>query len=191
MVLARSYHCRVRTLLLACILGVGGSHAEPPEEPRERAELLWREGANLHVEREYEAAVERFRRALALHPTARTHTWLAWSLSRMGRMQEAVTHCRRSIALDPEYPNAYNDLGSYLIDLDRPREAERWLRQALEFDDYCCPHYAWYHLGRALLLQGRIDEAMEALETSLQHRSNYRPPLQLLIMLRLLDLRAA
>lgn len=191
MVLTRTIRRWIPVLLLAPAIGFGDAGIEQPDSPQARADALWREGASLHVEQRYEAAAERFRDALALHASARTHTWLAWSLSRLGHTREAVRHCRRSIEIDPDYPNAYNDLGSYLIDLDRPREAEKWLRRALDFDSYCCPHYAWYHLGRSLLLQGRIEAAMEALETSLQHRSNYRPPLQLLILLRLLDLRSA
>lgn len=191
MALTRTIRRRLPGLLLVPVLGLGGVHAEPPDSPQARAQVLWREGAALHVEQDYKAAVEHFREALVLHPTARTHTWLAWSLSRMGETRKAVLHCRRSIELDPDYPNAYNDLGSYLVDLERPREAEQWLRRALDFDDYCCPHYAWYHLGRSLLLQGRLDAAMSALETSLQHRSNYRPPLRLLILLRMLDLQVA
>lgn len=182
---------RCLLFLVALVPGLSGVSAGYGNEAQEQAERLWREGATLHVEGDYEAAVKRFRQALALHPVARTHTWLAWSLSRMGRKQEAVEHCRRSIALDPDYPNAYNDLGSYLIDLGQPREAEHWLRRALAFDDYCCAHYAWYHLGRALLLQGRIAEAMKALTAAVQRRPNYRPPAHLLMLLRSLDIKVA
>lgn len=190
------YRIIARILLAGLLLAVvavalfpGSAHGDPPAATR--AEALWLEGARLHVEGRYPLAIERFRAALALHPSGRTHTWLAWSLSRQGELARAIDHCRASIRIDPAYPNAYNDIGSYLVDLQRPREAERWLRRALEFDDYCCPHYAWYHLARALLLQGRPAAAMDAVERSLQRRGNYRPAIRLLILLRTLDLRAA
>lgn len=187
----------IARLLAAPVLALAvgwGAHAmaaadDAPASPRERAEALWQQAAALHVEGRYRAAARRFREAIALQPSARAHTWLAWSLSELGRLDEAVRHCRRSIELDPDYPNAYNDLGAYLVDLDRPREAERWLRAALELDDYCCPHYAWYHLARALLLQGRLEEAHEALQQSLAHHRRYRPALQLLRALRTIDLQ--
>ncbi|MDZ7829832.1 MAG: tetratricopeptide repeat protein [Halofilum sp. (in: g-proteobacteria)] len=181
-------------LMLAALLTAvypDPADGEPSESSTERAEALWLEGATLHVEGDYEAAIARFRAALELRPTGRAHTWLAWSLSELGKLQQAVEHCRISIRIDPAYPNAYNDIGSYLVDLGHPREAERWLRQALEFDDYCCPHYAWYHLARSLLLQGRPAAAMDAVERSVELRSNYRPAVELLILLRMLDLRAA
>jgi len=165
--------------------------AEPPDADAARAEALWLEGASAHVEGRYEDAIKQFRRALALHPTGRAHTWLAWSLSELGDKQAAVRHCRRSIELDPDYPNAYNDIGSYLIDLGRPREAVYWLRQAIAFEDYCCPHYAWYHMGRALLLLGRPEAAIDALEHSVHRRPDYRPALELLALLRVLELRGA
>lgn len=181
-------------LMLAALLAAvypNPADGEPPDPASERAETLWLEGATLHVEGDYEAAIERFRGALELHPTGRAHTWLAWSLSALGKLQQAVDHCRVSIRIDPDYPNAYNDIGSYLVDLGHPREAERWLRKALDFNDYCCPHYAWYHLARSLLLQGRPAAAMDAVEKSVEKRSNYRPAVELLILLRMLDLRAA
>ena len=165
--------------------------AGPADAGAARAEALWLEGASAHVEGRYKDAIERFRQALAIHPSARTHTWLAWSLSESGDKRAAVRHCRRSIELDPAYPNAYNDLGSYLIDLGRPHEALPWLRRAIAFDDYCCPHYAWYHLGRALLLLGRPDAAIEALEHAIDRRPNYRPAIELLVLLRVLELRGA
>lgn len=70
------------------------------------------------------------------------------------------------------------------VDRNRPRETVR-------FDDYCRPHYAWYHLARALLLQGRLEQANEALEQSLAHRPRYRPALRLRRLLQALELHAA
>ena len=194
MALARPIRRGIAALLLApavlCTAGAQPVKTDADETPQARAEALWREGAALHIEGRYESAMERFHEALDLHPTARTHTWLAWSLSYLDKYQEAVDHCRSAIEINPEYPNAYNDLGSYLIELDRPREAEPWLRKATELEDYCCPHYAWYHLARSMVLQGRFEEAYEALEASLEHEPRYRPALQLLRLLRMHELQA-
>lgn len=157
--------------------------------PAERAHQLWKEGAGLHLETDYLGAVERYRRALRLHPTAQTHTYLAWSLSRLGRYREAVSHCRMAIAMDPDYPNAYNDLGAYLVELDRPAEAIPWLQRAAGFDGYCCPHYAHYQLGRAYILQARLEEARRELETALSIRPDYRVARRLLERIRSRQLR--
>lgn len=158
-------------------------------DPAERARALWKEGAGLHLEQKYEAAIVRYRRALKLHATARTHTYLAWSLSKLGRFREAIEHCRRAIELDPDYPNAYNDLGAYLVEVGRPGEAIPWLRRAAAFSDYCCPHYSHYQLGRALLLQAKVPEARRELETSLSIRPNYDLARQLLRGIRARDIK--
>jgi len=174
---------RVAVLVAASALALS-SGAAPAATAAERATELWKEGAGLHLEGDYEGAIALYRDALALRASARIHTYLAWSLSELERYAEAVDHCRRAIDLDAGYPNAYNDLGSYLIDLGRPQEAIPWLRKVLEMSDYCCPHFAYYHLGRAQLLRGQVDEASEALRTALQLRPGFPPAYELLRRIR-------
>lgn len=176
----------LRGLLAAALLSAAAHAGAAPGGDADaagtvdRARALWKEGATLHLEQDYPAAIARYRSALRLHPTARTHTYLAWSLSRLGRYRAAVRHCRRAIELDPGYPNAYNDLGSYLIDLGRPADAIPWLKRAAQFTDYCCPHYVHYQLGRAMLLQARVEDARRELETALSIRPNYTAARRLL-----------
>jgi tetratricopeptide (TPR) repeat protein len=167
-------------LLAVTYAGAALGYDNRSADPTERTQALWKQGAGLHLEGRYEPAIESYRRALRMHPTARTHTYLAWSLSSLGRYDEAVSHCHAAIALDPSYPNAYNDLGSYLVALGRPGEAIQWLRHAAQTPGYCCPHFAYYHLGRALLMQARVEEAQAAFETALALRPRYRPARALL-----------
>jgi len=178
-------------LLLAALQGGAYAYDNGSSEAAEAewARQLWKEGAGLHLEADYQAAIERYRRALELQPTARIHTYLAWSLSRIGRYQEAIRHCRRAIELDPDYPNAYNDLGAYLIDLGRPGQAIPWLRRAIEISDYCCPHYAHYQLGRAFLLQAKVEDARRELKASLSIRPNYGAARRLLQSIRARNLK--
>lgn len=165
--------------------------AEEHTEAAARAHALWKEAAGLHIEGDYEAAIERYRRALEIHATARIHNYLAWSLSELERYEEAASHSRQAIALDPDYPNAYNDLGAYLIEQGKPVEAEPWLREAITMDGYCCTHFAYYQLGRSLLLQSRIREAREALQTALMIHPSYQPAIELLGAMRERGLRGS
>lgn len=160
-----------------------GQNREAPGAAAE-ARALWKEGAVLHVEGRYHEAIDRFRGALALHPTARSHTYLAWSLSGLGRYEEAAAQTRKAIELDPEYPNAYNDLGAYLIELGRPADAMPWLVQAIGMPQYCCPHYSYYQIGRALLVQGHTERAKEALARALVIKPRYRAARSLLHRIR-------
>jgi tetratricopeptide (TPR) repeat protein len=154
------------------------------ESRAEQAESLWKEGAVLHLEKRYGAAIEHFNRSLALQPSARTHTYLAWSLSELERYEEAAAEARKAIELEPDYPNAYNDLGSYLIELKRPGKAIPLLEKAAEMEGYCCPHYAYYQMGRARLMQGRVEAAEEALTIAIKIRPRYRAAHDLLRRIR-------
>jgi tetratricopeptide (TPR) repeat protein len=108
--------------------------AEEPEAPAHlrAAYLLWQEGYQLHLAGAYEEAIKRFEESIELHPTPEAHTFLGWSMSYLGRLEEAIEECQKAIALDPDYGNPYNDIGVYLIDLGRPDEAIGWLEQALD-----------------------------------------------------------
>ncbi|NIR32158.1 MAG: tetratricopeptide repeat protein [Gammaproteobacteria bacterium] len=173
-------------IVLVCLNGTPGwpqSSAPGKATPAEQAHELWREGASLHLEGRYEAAVARFRRAIKLHPTAEAHTYLGWSLSRLGRYEDAITECRRAIELDPQYGNPYNDIGAYLIELGRPDEAVPWLHRALEAERYCCYHFAHFNLGRAFLLKGHVAAARRAFVRALLRNPNYRPALRALELL--------
>lgn len=171
-------------VLLFALLQPGTACGVQGDTPKDRAYSLWKEGAGLHIEKKYTAAIDRYNEALALHPTARTHTYLAWSLSELDRYEEAVVQVRKAIELDPEYPNSYNDLGSYLIELKRPAAAIPWLEKATTMQDYCCPHYSYYQLGRARLMQGRVEAAEEALRASIAVNPRYRPAWELLRLIR-------
>lgn len=180
-----------KACILAAALSLAVMHAaasvggnKDDFDPAEQARAMWKEGAVLHLEEKYEAAVARFHEALELHPSARTRTYLAWSLSKLGRYEEAAAHAREAISLDPDYPNAYNDLGAYLIELKRPEQAIPWLEQAAGMRDYCCPYYSYYQIGRARLMQGRIEEAKEALRGAAAINPRYRPARELLQSIR-------
>ena len=135
-------------LLQAALLFAPGARAQSgdqPEMPDEvRAFVLWEQGYRLHVMGRYEAAVDRFRASIAVLPTAEGHTYLGWSLSMLGGIEEAVAECKKAIALDPDYGNPYNDIGAYLIELGRPEEAIPWFEKAIAAKRYCCyqfPHF--------------------------------------------------
>ena len=174
-------------LLLGAALPAGAG--APGEADARAAHRLWKEAAGLHLEGRYEDAVSLYRRALARHPTARIHNYLAWSLSELDRYREAADHARKAIALDPSYPNAYNDLGAYLIELGRPRDAEPWLRRAMAMEGYCCPHFAHFQMGRALLLEGRVNAASKELRRALAIHPRYRPAVELLREIRRRELQ--
>ena len=181
---------RRRILVLVLIAAFCGANAPLAQEEADdaaayrRAYQLWEEGYLLHMAGEYARAIERLRESIAAHATAEGHTYLGWSLSRLGRLDEAIVECKEAIALDPDYGNPYNDIGVYLIELGRADEAAPWLEKAIRAERYCCYQYAHFNLGRVLLMQGRQEEAERSFEEALAHAPDYLPARQALDWLR-------
>ncbi len=153
--------------------GQPGEGSEIPDQVR--AYALWEQGYVLHLTGRYREAVDSFRKSIAILPTAEGHTFLGWSLSMLGRLEEAIAECHKAIALDPDYGNPYNDIGVYLIDLDRPDEAVPWLEKAISAKRYCCYQFPHYNLGRVRLVQGKLDAAKRSFERALRHDPDYLP----------------
>ena len=77
----------------------------------------------------------------------------------MGRDLEAEASVKKAIAIQPCFPQAYNNLGIILKSLDKPLEAEVSTRKAIELkDDYV---EAYYNLGNILRFIGKSEEAFE------------------------------
>ncbi len=164
---------------LAALLLAPAAHGQSGENPEAsdqlRAFTHWQQGYVLHVNGRYEAAVDRFRESIEILPTAEGHTYLGWSLSMLGDLDEAIAECEKAIALDPDYGNPYNDIGVYLIDLGRPLEAPPWFEKAMVAERYCCYQFPHFNLGRVLAMQGEFGAARRSFERSLRHDPDYLP----------------
>jgi tetratricopeptide (TPR) repeat protein len=111
-------------------------------------------------------AQERYRRALEQDSSYRAAYSSGGFWYYFGRCYgQAEEQHRRTLALDPEDPNACLGLGQLALLRKRWMEAETWARKALELDN--CLVDAYRVLGRALFKQGRIQEAIAAYEKSL------------------------
>lgn len=162
-------------VIFVCLPLEAGEHGQAT--PRQQAYQFWEQGYLLHLIGAYEEAVTMFEKSVGIHPTAEGHTYLGWSMSELGRLEEAIDQCKKAIALDPDYGNPYNDIGVYLIELKRPAEAVPWLEKAMAAKRYCCYQFPHTNLGRVLLGQGRMAEAKRAFERALTHEPDYAPAL--------------
>ena len=173
-------------LVLFLALACGQARAGEVEDRDAIAEAFihWRNGNVLHLAGRYEEAAELFDRSIAAYPTAEGHTFLGWSLSELGRLEDAIGECKKAISLDSDYGNPYNDIGVYLIQLGRPEEAVPWLHKAIAAKRYCCYEFAHANLGRVLLSQGKIDAAKRSFERALSRNPEYVPAIAGLELIR-------
>jgi tetratricopeptide (TPR) repeat protein len=138
----------------------------PDADRRERAVELWQQAYARQMRQEFEEAIELYRESLALFPTAEAHTFLGWTYSFQGRLDEAIAECRKAIALDPDFGNPYNDIGVYLIERGDLSGAIPWLKQAKRAPRYQPRHFPYLNLGRIYLRQGQWPEALRELEAA-------------------------
>ncbi len=136
------------------------------------------------MEGDYDRAVELYRGSLALHPTAEAHTFLGWTYHFQGKIAEAISECKRAIEVDPDFGNPYNDIGAYLIDLERYDEAIPWLERAITAKRYEPRHFPYFNLGRVYLAKNSIHRARELFQKALEVEPRYSLARQALGKLR-------
>lgn len=122
-----------------------------------------------------DAAIELYRKSIAAQPTAEAHTFLGWVYAWQRRFDEAIAECETAIAVDPEFGNPYNDIGSYLIELGRAAEAVPWLQRALRAPRYEPRHYAHTNLARVHAGQDRLFAALAELRAAATLAPDYEP----------------
>ena len=144
------------------------------EERLRKAVELLQEAYRLQMEGELERAIDGYLRSIALHPTAEAHTFLGWTYSFQGRLDEAIEECKEAIAVDADFGNPYNDIGSYLIKLGRHDEAIPWLEKAIAAPRYEPRHYPHCNLGQVYWEQGQLARAMAEFEQALTLAPGYQ-----------------
>src|SRR5438309_1140680 len=151
------------------------------EEPcKDAARRAFQAAYILQSAGELERAADAYERSIRLEATAEAHTFHGWALSFMGRYDAAIEECKRAIEVDPSFGNPYNDIGAYLIELERLDEAIPWLERAISAPRYCCYFYAHTNLARVYLQKGLREKARRALRQALDVNPEYEPAQELL-----------
>jgi tetratricopeptide (TPR) repeat protein len=97
-----------------------------------------------------------------------TESNLGAALQESGRLEEALVHYRRAVALEPTYAPAHNNMGTALRALGWLEQSAGAYRQAIEATaDYPDAHY---NLANALMDLRRADEAIHHLRIAVRAR---------------------
>jgi Tfp pilus assembly protein PilF len=131
---------------------------------RARAIELWREAYGHQMAGELDRAIEVYQESIRVCPTAEAHTFLGWTYSFQGRLEEAAAECHRAIEVDPDFGNPYNDIGVYLMQQDKLDEAIPWLERAKLAKRYEPRQFPYMNLGRIFLKQGKWKDALREFE---------------------------
>lgn len=140
---------------------------------RRRAMKHFYEAYHAQQHRDYDLAIEKYQESIEIFPTAEAHTFLGWTYSFMGELENAIEECQRAIEVDPEFGNPYNDIGAYLIAKGEYHEAVPYLQQALDAKRYRAYHFAHFNLGRACEYQGDILNALRHYKLAVKLEPRY------------------
>lgn len=145
----------------------------PIDEKKRVAVELFEQAYLAQVEKDYDRAIELYRRSIETYPTAEAHTFLGWVYSFDGRYDDAIAECLEAIRVDPTFGNPYNDIGSYLIAKGDLYNCVRWFKRALEaprYESYAFPHF---NLARVFELRGHLLEAARHYGLALEQQPGY------------------
>jgi tetratricopeptide (TPR) repeat protein len=124
-------------------------------------------GRAKYNEKRFEDAVRAFGACLKLDPkNVKAEDYLGLSYEGLGRTDDALAAYRTAITLDadgtPKTPGPYLDLGTLLVESDRPDDAVKYLLQAVELaaGDWRTHR----ELGKAYLQLNRLEEAQTELD---------------------------
>ncbi len=154
---------------------------EGKEEDKITAWNLFQQAYELQRNGKLEEAVDVYKQSINAFPTAEAHTFLGWTYSFLGQLNEAIEECHQAIRQDPDFGNPYNDIGAYLIELNRLDEAIPWLEKASQAKRYENPAFPHMNLGRVYERQGKWDQAVDAYKKSLALSPEYQPAKQALM----------
>jgi Tfp pilus assembly protein PilF len=154
---------------------------EGKEEDKIAAWNLFQQAYEIQMKGQLEEAVDVYKQSIDTFPTAEAHTFLGWTYSFMGQLNEAIEECHRAIHQDPDFGNPYNDIGVYLIELNQLEEAIPWLEKAMKAKRYENPSFPHMNLGRVYERQGEWDQAIDSYKKSLVLSPEYKPAKQALM----------
>lgn len=144
------------------------------ESTQERAIRLFKKAYQHQMNGELDEAVSLYKQSIDAHPTAEAYTFLGWTYSFMGRIDDAIAECHKAIEVDPTFGNPYNDIGAYLLQKGEVDAAIPWLERALKatrYESYCFPHM---NLGRAYEARREWLRAKEAYRKALAENPQYK-----------------
>lgn len=137
-------------------------------EDREKALALIKRAMDHQMAGQLDDAIRLYKQSIAVCPTADAHTFLGWTYSFQGRIDDAIAECEIAIKVDPEFGNPYNDIGVYLMQQNKLDEAIPWLEKAKLAKRYEPRHFPYMNLGRVYLTKEMIYKALEEFRGALR-----------------------
>lgn len=155
--------------------------AQPDNLPDDQIEV-WQQAVEyfqrayrMQVQGDLAGAIHAYKASIRLYPTAEAYTFLGWAYAHLTLYDEAIAACKLAIETDPDFGNPYNDIGAYLLELERVEESFAWFEQALAALRYDARVFAFFNLGRAYERLGKWRSALDLYQQTADYYPHYRP----------------
>ena len=137
------------------------------ELERLKAKAAAERGRVAQAQGDLEGAAYYFAHSLEWADTPEARVGQAQALSYEGKLEQAISECKKAIVLAPEQGQAYNDIGVYLMQLGQDEEAQVWLNLAIDAIDYSERQHPHYNLGRIYERGQELNRAVASYEAAL------------------------
>jgi len=122
---------------------------------------------------DYELAIKLYKRSIEVFPTAEAYTFLGWTYSFQGEYDLAIAECLAAIAVDSNFGNPYNDIGSYLIAKGNYYDCVRWFKLAIDAYRYDARAFPHFNLAHVYEKRGKFLEAAKHYGLAIKEQPNY------------------
>lgn len=139
-----------------------------------------------HIEGKITEAIKYYKLSISIHPTAEAHTFLGWAYGMQNKYEDAIKECKIAIQINPDFGVPYNDIGAYLISLNKLNEAIYWLEQSLQKQNFPNRHFAYFNLGKIFERKGDWVKAKSYYEKAIELNNQYEAAKDALIRLEAL-----
>lgn len=121
------------------------------------------------------AAAECYERSIEKQPSAEAHTFLGWVLGQLGELDTAIEECKKAVQLDPDFGNAWNDIGAYLLEKQKFLEAIPFLKRACKSKNNDSRAFPHYNLARIYIREGMLLRAKRELKKACKINPEFGP----------------
>ncbi len=115
------------------------------------------------------------RLSLEASESSEAHTHLGWIFSINGEYEEAIEECLKAIKLDKDFGNPYNDIGSYLVMLNREEEAITWFERASRAPKFKQKYLAYTNLAQIYKKLNDWEKALHFFKEAFTDNPGYKP----------------
>ena len=165
-------HISLLILLVFTLTGCAGNQAAT----KKKTEALQRLGTSLVQQGNLRAGLEKLLEAAKLDPAnSAIHHELALAYRDLGEFQLSLNHFKKALELRPEFPQAWNNMGTVYL-LHRQWDlAINCFQMAVGDILYRTPHFAYNNLGLAYIKKEQYQKAIASFHKALKSAPSYSP----------------